>query len=298
MNIVTSSDDRLAAYIPVQLVSIGVNVGDIPVDFYLLYHTISPLKLNAIQKSAERFQNIHLHCVPITDIAPYRLLADFGGGWPPETYFSVECHKYLPKTADRAFFIDAGDILFLGYPAEYDADFEGASLMAAQTRTLPGDTPIDRKLLKTKAGLFFVAQGYFDSGAYLINLEKFRTLNLSMDSFVHLAQSMPSQFTADMRPNIGSKYFGDEGLLSTAFLGDIKFSNVGRGLGFRPFNFRLEMFEDPAFYFGRQAVPDYSPAVIHFAGVPKPWTFPDPPILKPAVIPYFDLWNALASKIL
>jgi lipopolysaccharide biosynthesis glycosyltransferase len=298
MNIVSSSDDRLAQFIPVQLASIGVNLKDISVDFYLLYHNISPLKLKAIRKSVQRFPNINLHCVHIANLSPYRLLADFGGGWPPETYFSLECHKYLPETADRAFFIDAGDIIFLGCPTDYNSDFEGASLIVAQTREPYKDAPINRKLLKTKAGLFFVAQGYFDSGAYLINLKKFRDLNLSIDSFINLARSMPNQFTAKMRPNIGSKYFGDEGLLSTAFIGDMKFSNAGRGLGYRPFNFRLEMFDEAVLYFGQQSIPDYSPVVIHFAGVPKPWTMPDSSILKPAQIPYFNVWNSLASESL
>ncbi len=62
-------------------------------------------------------------------------------------------------------------------------------------------------------------------------------------------------------------YFGDQGLMSAAFVDDVKFYDYPRirDLWYMPYNFCLW------YYDRKNEKPKYQPAIIHFAGAFKPW---------------------------
>ena len=100
-----------------------------------------------------------------------------------------------------------------------------------------------------------------------------------------------------------SVYFGDQGLLSAAFVGELKYYGYPeiRDRWYNPYNFCI------GYYDQVDQKPDYEPAIIHFAGVPfKPWkaSYPIFPErfsraggetrelseLKPLQVEYYFLW--------
>ena len=99
-------------------------------------------------------------------------------------------------------------------------------------------------------------------------------------------------------------YFGDQGLLSAAFIGNMKhygYMQDSGGAWYCPYNFCLGYYD----YFACK--PDYQPVIVHFAGVPfKPWkanypifpkrfkteggTLRELSELKPVQLEYYFLW--------
>ncbi|GAY77986.1 hypothetical protein NBRC111894_3540 [Sporolactobacillus inulinus] len=111
-----------------------------------------------------------------------------------------------------------------------------------------------------------ICRGLFNSGSYIMNLNKIRAAQLTIDDFVAFSQML---CTYSKKKDTSNIYFGDQGLLSAAFVGDIKIFNYPHicNLWYMPYNFCI-------WYYDRmRESPPYQPVIVHFAAdiKIKPW---------------------------
>lgn len=175
----------------------------------------------------------------------------------------------LPDTVQRVLYIDAGDILILGdISPYYNCSFEDNMLIVTgvsykkRQNTLMPYTADD--LGDWNIALPRILRGLFNSGSYMMNLEKMRQENINLNDFRLLAEKIH-----EIQNDFGSNsYFGDQGLLSAAFVGNIKYYDFERiqDIWHMPYNHLI-------WYFGQKSQkPNYTPIIVHFTGVAfKPW---------------------------
>lgn len=266
INIMTSCDDNLAKYTLPQIASIGSNLKNYYIDYYMFHSRISADNIKLIRQYSETFENIQFHEIIIEDVEPYIELAKYGGGWAYEAYFSFCCHEYLPESVDRIWYIDAGDVIIVGDVAEYYfGDFDGCSLFATLNRanTRSGDViPFTKDDMADIEHLKLIALGAINSGSYVINVAQFRADHLSINDFLYVANVLHERF-----PDEQVAYRGDQGLLSVAFVGDIKYFDYPRirDQWYMPYNFGLWYLHSPIELW-------YTPKVLHYYGTTfKPW---------------------------
>lgn len=276
INIMTSCDGNLVRHIPIQLEAIADNLADRKVDFYIFHDGSLTAEVDSLQ--VLNYANITIHNVVVEDAESYQKIAERGGGWCGAAYYSLCAHQYLPVDMDRILYIDAGDVLIIDNIDEYYfADFEGKSLIATSIACKSeGGTPsfFTRDDLFDKTYLARIARGIFNSGSYVINLNKMRRLHYTLKEYTHWAELIHE---SSGKPK--QTFFGDQGFLSLIFVGDIKFFNRSQKLDllYMPYNFGL-------WYFDKSPHPlDYNPAIIHFIGdkIFKPWRGRYSTFLKP-----------------
>ena len=308
VNIMTSCDGNLMKYIPIQLEAIADNLADKKIEFYL-FHNGSELaevdKLKAIE-----YKNITFHDVIVEDIQSYESIANRGGNWCGAAYYSLCAYQYLPADMDRILYIDAGDVLIIDNIDEYYfADFEDKSLIATSIacKSESGNPSFfTRDDLFDKPCLERIARGIFNSGSYVINLNKMRKIRYTLKDYTNWAELI---YESTGRPN--QAFFGDQGFLSLVFVGDVKFFTDSQtiDLFYIPYNFGLWYFDKCPHKL------NYEPAIVHFIGdeIFKPWKGEYPLFLKgiqsaaelhdftglkSEQVEYYDLWYkyALAAK--
>jgi lipopolysaccharide biosynthesis glycosyltransferase len=269
INIMTSCDDNLARYILPQIASITANLSAYHVDFYLFHSRIKADNILRIREYAQDFAHFSFHEIIVENTKPFEALAQPGGGWAYEAYFSLCCHEYLPKNVDRILYIDAGDVIIDGDIAEYYfGDFCGFSLLATIARFSEKRgrgseiTAFCKEDLADEQCVMGIKRGLINSGSYVINVAQFRKDNLTAEDFLYVSRILCERF-----PDHNPVYFGDQGLISVAFAGDIKYFAYPeiKNLWYMPYNFCL-------WFFDRMETPWYTPKILHYAGVCfKPW---------------------------
>ncbi len=305
-NIMTSCNDTLVPYVAISITAMAKNLKHDRIDFWLLYSRINVQNLEMLKAVADTFDNIVLHEVYVSDSEKYNQLAQYGGGWAGEAYYALNAHLLLPETIERAMYIDAGDVLIVGDIAPYYfADFQDNSLIVTPGRYKQrGDDVVCFEaddLGDWKNELPKILRGIFNSGSYVMNLDKMRKDGRRLEDYQFLA--------AELCKIIGDEkhvYWGDQGLLSAAFVGDVKYFMYPqiRNLWYMPYNFCVW------YYDAVKELPPYEPAVVHFAGCAfKPWKGKYPIFLerfqdekelrslnelKAGQIGYFYMWHEYA----
>ncbi len=301
-NILTSSDNTLIPQIAVSLTAMVKNLSSDFIDFYILHSQITSDNLQLLSALCSGYGNIAFHEVRIDNPEIFDPLVQ-AGSWFRETYFPLCAHQLLPDTVDRALYLDAGDILVLGDISPYYAcDFEDNFLTVTGTHHKTDNhsyiqfSPDD---INIPAFLPGILEGLFNSGSYMINLKKMRETKIDISYYYHLTEQLGS-----LKPKTEEfVYFGDQGLLSAAFIGKMKYYGYPQiqDQYYWPYNFCLGYYD----HFDHK--PDYQPAILHFAGVPfKPWKANYPMFpkrfqttggtprelteLKPILIEYYFLW--------
>ncbi len=275
-NIMTSCDDHLAPYVAVGLTAMAHNLKDAGIDFFLLHSQVSQKNINMLKALCKELENgkIHFHEIIVPHAEIYSELAKYGTGWTGEAYYSLCAHLLLPKDVDRVLYLDAGDTLIIGdIEPYYDYDFRGKSLIVtgSKYKAVNGNPELfsAKDLGDWNIGLPAILRGIFNSGSYMMNLDKMRKEKSTLADYQYLSLKLREIFGEDNH-NI---YWGDQGLLSAAFVGDIRYYGFPkiRNIWYMPYNFCLW------YYDKKNEKPDYSPAILHFAGTAfKPWdgTYP------------------------
>lgn len=301
-NIMTSSDDALILPLAVSLTAIGKNLPQDRIDFYLLHSDMCPQSMDLLSAVCAGYGNIFFHEIRVENPEAFDPLVK-AGGWQRETYFPLDAHHLLPDTADRVLYLDAGDVLVMGDIAPYyNCDFEDQFLIVTGDKH---KTVNDRYVPFTPEDFhnpaFFpdLLDGRFNSGSYVINLQKMREEGIGLSDYYALTEQIRR-----LRPGReGLLYFGDQGLLSAAFIGRMKYYGYPQiqEMWYCPYNFCLGYYD----HFDKK--PDYQPAILHFAGVLfKPWKAKYPvwpkrfgitggvprelAELKPMQVKYYLLW--------
>lgn len=303
-NIMTSSDDTLILPLAVSLTAMGRNLSQDYIDFYLFHSDISPENIQLLSSLCAAFGNICFHEIRIENPEAYDPLVQ-AGGWQREAYFPLCSHWLLPDSIDRVLYLDAGDILVVGDIAPYyNCCFEDQFLIVTGDKRKTKNNvyvPFVPEDINNPAFLPEILSGLFNSGSYVINLQKMRDEDIRLSFYYELTEQLRSR-----RPNLSKKehlYFGDQGLLSAAFIGRMKYYGYPQiqEMWYCPYNFCL------GYYDQSDKKPDYQPAILHFAGVPfKPWKAKYPvwpgrfgtaggvprelSELKPMQVEYYLLW--------
>lgn len=275
-NIMTSCDDNLAPYVAVGLTAMAHNLKDACIDFYFLHCSVSKKNVEMLQALCQKLENgkIRFHEVLVPHAEVYSELAKNGNRWNGEAYYSLCAHLLLPDDADRVLYLDAGDTLVIGdIEPYYHCDFQGNSIIASCIRykVVNGELELygADDLADWKESLPGILRGLFNSGSYMMNLDKMRKDGLTSNDYRYLSEKLREIFGE----NNDKIYWGDQGFLSAAFAGDIRYYGFPqiRNIWYMPYNFCI-------WYYDRvKEKPDYSPAILHFAGTAfKPWdgTYP------------------------
>ncbi len=306
-NILTSSDDTLAPQMTISLTAMAKNLAHAHIDLYLLHSQISPGTIKMLTDLCNGCGNITFHEIVVPDPENYDPLVR-AGRWYRETYYPLCAHQLLPDTIDRILYLDAGDTLVVGDIAPYyNCDFDDNFLIVTPQKYKPeGDNFVLYKtddLLPKKGYLPDILEGIFNSGSYMINLKKMREHAINITYYLDLTEQLQKALAGPDGKKDPPVYFGDQGLLSAAFIGRIKYFGYPqiRYVWYNPFNFCI------GYYRYVEQKPDYQPAILHFAGVPfKPWKAAYPIFperfrqsggdlqslsgLKPQQIEYYFLW--------
>jgi len=318
INIMTSCDENYAKLVPVQLLSIADNIlvkdskSEYEVYYYFFHSRVSKKIVDALCSYCNTLGIVFIE-VYIADVEPYLELKSKGGLWAHEAYFSFECHRHLPLEVDRILYIDAADVLILGNIDEYYfSDFEGCSIIATPYRyksnSISGLTTFKSEDLNNPTRLPLILRGVFNSGSYIMNVTKMRQENVEIQDYIALKNSLESidpsvlkneHWCIDHEKGEGELYFGDQGLLSVAFLGDIKYFDYPkiRNLWYMPYNFCLWFFDRSPEICGGN--PWYIPRIVHFIPIFKPWQLTEKNIkdLKPGQWPFYKIYRMYANQV-
>ena len=268
-NIMTSCDGNLVDYVAIQLYTMSNSLKNSIIHFYLFHRDIPDNRIKPLEALSNRLGNILFHAVRVPEAEKYDAIAKHGGGWCGEAYFPLCAHQLLPENVKRILYVDAGDVLFMGdISSFYHCDFEGKALIATSIRyKMQGSdlVPYEEKDLYDKAeGFSGICRGLFNSGSYLMNLEKLREAQLTIDDWLDFSQMLCE---ISGKQDTSQIYFGDQGFLSAAFVDDLKLYGYPqiKNLWHMPYNFCL-------WYYDRiNTPPPYAPAIVHFAVGKKPW---------------------------
>lgn len=272
-NIMTSCDDHLVNYLAVGLTAMSYHLNDAEIDFFFLHSKVSRQNINMLTELCIELSKehglIHFHEIFVPNAEVYDNLAKYGGSWAGEAYYSLCAHLLLPDEVDRVLYLDAGDTLIIGdIDPYYHYDFQGKSLIVtgSQYKIKHNELVLfdSNDLNKQNEYLPRILRGIFNSGSYLMNLTQMRKDERSLFDYQYLSEMLQNLFGKDNH-NI---YWGDQGLLSAAFAGDVRYYAFPeiRDLWYMPYNFCLW------YYDRKNQKPEYSPAILHFAGVAfKPW---------------------------
>lgn len=272
INIMTSCDETIARFLVVQFASIQMNLQKYDVHFYLFHNRIQSASIDFIKNFANKCSCITFHEVIVNDIQPYEKMADIGGSWPYEAYFSLCAQNYLPNEMERILYIDAADVVIHDDILDfYASPFEDKLIIAATAwykktedgkleEFLPQDLndPIYAKK---------ITKGITNSGAFVLNLEKLREENISINDYVTIAENIKNTY-----PHFEPTYFGDQGLISAIFLGKIRYFE-GQEFSTHPYVqvcSKYHIYSELLVSFPE--TPYMKAAILHFGGpVFKPW---------------------------
>jgi len=304
----TSCDENYAKLVPVQLLSIADNLlspqMNYDIHFFFFYSRVNEEIINQLNTYCDSL-NIIFHKIYISDVLLYEELASKGGtasktgAWPYEAYFTVECHKHLPLDVDRILYIDAADVLILGDISEYYFDdFEDCSLIVTCARYKTDNNgnalTFERDDLSNEEYRLGILRIIFNSGSFILNIDKMRRENLTINDFIYLKNAL-----IDFYPDKDEIYFGDQGLLAAAFVGDIKYFAYPevKNLWYQPYNFCIWFFDRATEICGGN--PWYIPRILHFAGGIKPWklTSENEKDLKPGQWPFYKIYKLYANQL-
>lgn len=270
-NIMTSCDNNLIQYVAIQLYTISKSLETSIVHFYLLHRNIPDSSLEPLDALCHQLGNIYFQAIKVPEAEKYDAIAEHGGEWCGEAYFSLCSHRLLPEHVKRVLYIDAADVIFTGDISPfYHCEFDGKALIGTPLRLKSrghGFVAYDETdLYDTVKGFPEICDGLFNSGVYLMNLDKLRDAQLTIDDWVDFSQMLCE---LSGRQDTSHVYLGDQGLLSAAFVDDIKLYDYPqiKNVWHMPYNFCL-------WYYDRvNKHPLYLPAVVHFAVKfqPKPW---------------------------
>lgn len=277
----TYCDDNYAKFIYPQLVSISEVQAEFEINFFLLQSRVSDETVNALVKFSNTLPNINFVNIKVTDeLEKYNEIASHGANspygrklFPYEMYFTLAAHKYLPKDIERVFYIQTGDILLVSDVSDYYySDFKGKSLTVemANSRMYKADGSMhDEKSFEYFINRYQNMAGVFNSGNYMINVERMRERNISLDDYIKLANRIGS-LLREPKPQMW--YFSDQTFYSVAFLGEINSLHDGLEQDFnsRPYNFSVYV-KSARNKVGKNSMQIQDIKILHYDGPYKPW---------------------------
>ncbi len=166
MNLLFSIDDRFWRQMLTVLNSIRLNSQSCQIDVYViqsqkLAHT------KEIKQICELW-GMHYHPIVIKDEEFDQ--APVTDRYPKTIYYRLLAHQYLPKQLHRILYLDADVLCINDVGPLYDTDLDGCLYASAIHTGLTGTTEVINKIRLQN----FDADGYYNSGVLLMNLDLIR----------------------------------------------------------------------------------------------------------------------------
>ncbi|MDD6865083.1 MAG: glycosyltransferase family 8 protein [Lactobacillus sp.] len=166
MNLLFSIDDRFWRQMLTVLNSIRLNSQSRQIDVYViqsqkLAHT------KEIKQICELW-GMHYHPIVIKDEKFDQ--APVTDRYPKTIYYRLLAHQYLPKQLHRILYLDADVLCINDVGSLYDTDLDGYLYASAIHTGLTGTTEVINKIRLQN----FDADGYYNSGVLLMNLDLIR----------------------------------------------------------------------------------------------------------------------------
>lgn len=192
MNILLSCDDRIAKYIPTLMASLYENHVGIKVRIFLMHTKIPAGIVDTIKKFATGYRQEVVEVIADNEdfemfkrVDPKRLHL-----FPVEAYYHFLAHKYLPKDVERCLYLDVDTICDSSVYEWYNTDFADMFFITSTK-------------YKHNSGFFA-----FNSGVFLLNLEKFRAENIGAEFYLRRIEALEKEKTELM---------GDQEFIGYAF---------------------------------------------------------------------------------
>ncbi|RJE80623.1 glycosyltransferase [Paracoccus sp. JM45] len=248
LDIMTSIGGKDLDVLQVMLLSLAETHPDDNIRFWLFYLNAAPQQLTQIQAFCDTLPNVTLHPVHVQERNEFALLSKLGNRPFGARFLWFVAHLYLPTDISRILYLDPLDIIVTDdlYPFLMQP-LLGKSIAAC--REAPSTPPIiagpvTRRMTDTR--IERISKGIINSGAIVLNLDKFRKNGVTVQNYIKTATYAHNE--------LGLTVFGDQGLFSLNHGSDYVQAHDR-------YNFR--------FHDGRKGI---KPAVVHFAGrIPKPF---------------------------
>jgi len=249
MNIVLTSSDTYAQYIPVLQASFYENHPGITITIYVLTNNATEEHREMIKEFAEKYQQ-HVHFISV-DSKVYEGLENTISGykpWPDETNFCMFAHQLLPSEVDRALYIGIDTVVVKNISDLYFQDFEDNYIIACQEHPhIPRTSETDRVAEYPSDG------DLINGDMMLLNLNKFRNDDISLSHYLETQKKGMA-----IRP----KWFLVQDNFAFLFFRKIKFVDSVT------YNCRQRILRVLKIPFS-----EANPSIIHYTGeyAPKPW---------------------------
>lgn len=211
LDVMTSFDGRDADVVQVMLQSLSETHPHDSIVFWLLEQNIPAAQIQALSDFCTSLGNVTLHPIRVPNASDFDRLRVLGGKPDSARFLWFVAHQLLPNDIDRAIYLDASDIIvsddlvpLLRHP------FLGRYLVACRERPdlpplLVGPTRRACRFGMPTSFTKHISNGLINSGAIVLNLDKFRRDGIQIDHYLAVAEWAHDR--------LGLK-FGDQGLYS------------------------------------------------------------------------------------
>lgn len=264
INILISVNRNYLDKAKTMLHSLRRNHSEDNITVYLINRSLRGSEINKFRKYLKKHLRMDFMVIDIS-ITEFDQLPLNTSRFSIEIYYRVIAQFLLPQTVERILWLDA-DIVFCGNISEfYYQDFEGSLLAVC-----PDVNCEDKDIIIIKESLGLSNEHiYFNSGVLLLNIEALRKTT-TLHEIVQSAQSIAQYLV-----------YPDQDLLNYFYTGRVKYCNQNQ------YNCQAT------------AVVSLTPdqvndiAILHYAGICKPWFFYYLHDLSRAAIPY---WREVALR--
>lgn len=283
LNVMTSFEGAHPEVLQVLILSLSETQPQDEIVFWLLHQYLLPDQISALDAYCTSLGNVTLRSVEITETESFDRLKSLGGKPDSARFLWLIAHQYLPDDLTRIIYLDAADILVTDdlVPLTHHP-FLGKSLVAC--REVPDVPPLmigparqAHRWGMPKSALRYISQGLINSGATVINLDKFRRNGIEIGHYLQVAEWANATLAVK---------FGDQGLFSLTHGSDYVQAH-------NRYNYRFS-------YETRGQVMQ-QPAVIHYAGTvikPARWRLSDEmeQVVSEHLLRTGDQWLYLDSR--
>ena len=180
MNLLFSIDDRFWRQMLTVLNSIRLNSQSRQIDVYV----IQSQKLAHTKEIKQICELWGMHYYPIVIKDEEFDQAPVTDRYPKTIYYRLLAHQYLPKQLHRILYLDADVLCINDVGSLYDTDLDGYLYASAIHTGLTGTTEVINKIRLQN----FDADGYYNSGVLLMNLDLIRQRVHAQDIYDYIRE--------------------------------------------------------------------------------------------------------------
>jgi len=261
MNFVYATDDRYAGYCGISLTSLLENNQDVSdISVYILAYRISDQNCNKLRVLCDRY-GARLLMIDIEDFQDKIGFDVNTSAYNPIVLSRLFLTSYLPVNVDRVLYLDCDIIVTDSLKALFEdkiggSDFTEYSVAMCPELYMPDDKKRNIGLDKTDT--------YFNAGVILVNLSRWRALNLDQS------------FLAYYRAKQGDLLYNDQDIINHCCRRDVltlpQWYNTCTNLPYFP-KWYLKRIQKAFCYEPSEVYSDRlrKPVIIHYQGEERPW---------------------------